>query len=108
MFLALLVSLICLEVSSSPAKLELTVVKRWDDGSISSNDARCNLCPCWITAGGTGCSLVSGCTKGCGYVDIVGCSECIQWAPLADAFDCIDMDSIPVPKEGWVYWVGAP
>jgi hypothetical protein len=98
MFLALLVNLICLEIAAPPAPVLVSVVKH-QDGGIEWNDAQCDHCPCWQPS--PGCALVSDCIGPCGYFDTE------QWGPFTTSDDagCVDMDLLPVPQDGWVYWI---
>jgi hypothetical protein len=111
MILALLVNLICLDIASPPAPVMISAVKSMDDGTVVSGDAQCNLCPCWRPPlGQPGCALMTGCSGPCGYVEITSCPACVQWGAftMSDEAGCVDMDLLPVPQDGWVYWVTAP
>lgn len=109
---ALLVSLLCAFDPGAP--VQVTAIKH-EAPSIISNDAQCNLCPCWYPGPppypGPGCSIVTACSGPCGYIDIANeCPGCIQWGPfgMSDVDGCVDMDLLPVPEDDWAYWVAMP
>jgi len=106
MMLALLVALACFADPSVP--VQIAAVKHADttESEIMAGDAQCCDCPCWIPPRGEcGCSVAqTGCSF-CGYYNI---SEFpIPWGPfgVSDADGCVDMDLLPVPQDGWAYWV---
>lgn len=103
MTLALLVSMICLTGFAPPQQVMVTVVNLSDspDAELCSNDAQCNLCGCW--GGSHGCAITSRC-GGCSYASVP------MWGPwrMSDRDGCVDMDLLPVPTGGWVYWVKVP
>lgn len=110
MILVLLVSLVCLGVPA-PVSVEVAVVKHMatPESEIVSGDAQCDKCPCWRTAtlNDPGCAIVTGCQGPCGYWSTNDCPECIQWGPFmtSDTAGCVDMDLLPVPRDGWAYWL---
>jgi len=113
MTFALLVSLVCL-AAAGPVPVQVTAVKRMTTPAFEtvSGDAQCDKCPCWRppTLNDPGCAIVTGCQGPCGYQNINDCPECIQWGAFrqSDAAGCVDMDLLPVPLDGWAYWVRAP
>ena len=88
--IALLASMVCLAVIAPPQPLLVSIVTHCDtpEAEIISNDGLCSV-------------------KGCGYADLAACATCIQWSPwkMSDSEGCVDMDALPIPKEGSVYWV---
>jgi hypothetical protein len=103
----ILALVVCLELLAPPAPLVVTAVKHMEDGTISSTDAQCSRCSCWLPP--PGCALNS-CADACGYNELSGCPSCILWGPFttSDAFGCVDLELLPTPAEGWVYWVKEP
>jgi hypothetical protein len=105
--LALLVSLVCLGVPG-PVTVQVTVVKRFPDGVISSTDARCNLAPCWtVFPGERGCALAGACGGPVGYVNVDRYPNDVQWGLFkqSDVDGCVDLDLLPIPRDDWTYWL---
>ena len=110
MILALLVSLVCFTDPAVP--VQVAVVKHLsvsENYEVVAGDAQCCDCPCWNDGPPPyttcGCSIVlSGCSF-CGYQNIVEYG--VPWGPFvnSDVDGCVDMDLLPIPQDGWVYWV---
>jgi hypothetical protein len=98
----MILAIVCLGIAVPPAPLVVTAAHRSPDLYDTFNDAQCSGCPCWKTTG-RGCALPNiTCLRcGCSYTGVP------QWGTftVSTPAGCVDMDLLPVPQPGWVYWV---
>lgn len=108
----LLAALVCVAVPFAPVQIAVVKHAQTVESEILANDAQCCQCPCWddgVRPPTTcGCSLVATCSAPCGYWNVSVYP--IPWGPFAaaDSDGCVDLDLLPVPQDGWVYWVKQP
>jgi hypothetical protein len=110
--LALLVSLVCLDgPGAAPRSVSVSAVKHnpAPGSEVVATDAQCCECPCWLPpVGQCGCAIHGSCSW-CGYINIAEFPSDIPWGPFttSDGAGCVDMDLLPTPRNGWIYWVMA-